>query len=239
MTYPDLPIRPQIVRDAPLVTFHLAANPERLARCVPRPLQLHPKARLDLNMWVLDDAASSTGFGGAGPLGVAYLAAEVAGDEGQVTDGPGRYPARCWLRHWNSSAAARQYAHQASGMVLEPAAIHLEKHGDRLTFTLALDGREAIRASATVAPTMTGRQAACSLYYPERQGPAGGREVARYEISSIADAYPASDASVFIDLDPADPASAFLDARQQVVDAVAFRRMTLVPYIATGTVPVG
>lgn len=85
--YTALAIRPQIVRDAPLLTFLLSGDSSALRRCVPSPLSPHPAARIILNMWFVPDPEDTTGFGEPGPIGIAYLAAEVGGEEGLTADG--------------------------------------------------------------------------------------------------------------------------------------------------------
>ena len=118
--YPDLPTRAQIIRNAPLLTFLLSGASSTLRQCLPSPLSLHPGARIALNMWFLPDAQEMTGFGEPGPMGITYLAAEVAGEEGASADGAMRFPGRCWLEHWSSSPAARRYTTSSKAKCFAP-----------------------------------------------------------------------------------------------------------------------
>lgn len=237
--YADLAIRPQIVRDAPLLTFFLSGNSSALRRCIPSPLSPHPGARIILNMWSLPDPENTTGFGEPGPMGIAYLAAEVAGEEGFTADGVTRFPGRVWLDHWGSSAALRGYAHRASGLEIRPGAISLEFRNDVVTATLGLGDRTVVTARARLGrnrlKTITGH----SIYYAEREAEAGGREVARFEVPWISDAYTADDPSVDFAFPEEEAALRFVTNGRQSVAAVSFRRITLVPYLAHNVVKTG
>ena len=75
-----------------------------------------------------------------------------------------------------------------------------------------------------------------SIYYAERDAESGGREVARFEVPWISDAYAADDPTVDFDFPPNEAALRFVTNGPQSVTAVSFRRITLVPYLAHNVV---
>lgn len=230
--YADLAVKPEIVRNAPLLTFFLSGDSSALRRCIPSPLSLHSGGRIILNIWSLPDPEGTTGFGEPGPVGIAYLAAEVGGEEGTTADGATHFPGRFWLEHWSSSAALRRYAHRASGLEIRPAEISLEFQNDVVTATLGLAGRAVVTARARFGrnrlKTVTGH----SIYYAERDAETGGREVARFEVPWISDAYEADNPTVDFTFPETEAALRFVTNGRQSVAAVSFRRITLVPYLA-------
>jgi hypothetical protein len=234
--FADLPVRPQIIRNAPLLTFFLKGDVDRLRTRLPPPLRPHERARLVLNMWFLAEPYESTGFGSPGPLGVTYLAAEVSGEEGASADGSARFPGRFWLEHWNSSSKARQYAYEASGLHMRPGHTLMTREHDVLSTQLRLGRKMAIAAHARIGSNRIGTSSGYSIYYAERKAPSGGREVARLDVPWIADAYSASDAAVEFSFSNDDPSLTFVANGPQSIEAVSFRRMTLVPYLAQGVV---
>ncbi|MGN6584816.1 MAG: hypothetical protein ACTHJV_14045 [Rhizobiaceae bacterium] len=231
--YSCLTVAPQIIHDAPLLTIVLSSKPERLHARIPSPLRPHPDGRLILNMWALSDPRQTTGFGAPGPVGVSYLAAEVAGPEGASNDGAVRFPGRVWLEHWSSSEAARAYARAASGLEINAGETEHRVEGDRLTACLRLDGRIVIEARARVGTQKLGLRAGHSVYYGERTAGDGGREVARFDVPWVAEGFPADDPEVAFDFEPNAGATELVDNGAQTVIAVSFRRMTLVPYLAS------
>jgi hypothetical protein len=232
--FADLPIAPQIVRNVPLLTFFLPAS-SGIGAEIPEPLSPHRQARLILNMWFLSDAQQMTGFGAPGPMGVAYLAAEVAGEEGGSADGTNHFPARFWLRHWSSSPAARAYADQASGLLIEPGDVVASTIDGVMNIELKLQGRSVVKASARIGDRSIGTASGHSIYYAERDG-TDGREVARFQVPWVSDAYTAQDPSVKFSF-PDDPASpSYVSNGPQAIAAVSFRRITLVPYLSSGIV---
>jgi hypothetical protein len=230
--YPDVAVRPQIVRNAPLLTFVLSGDSSALRRGVPLPLSPHPAARIILNMWFLPDPEDTTGFGEPGPMGITYLAAEVGGEEGASADGATRFPGRLWLEHWSSSAALRGYAHRASGLEIRPGQIDLELRNDVATATLRLADRPVVTAHAHLGRSRQGTIAGHSIYYAERDAASGGRELARFEVPWISDAYAADDPIVDFAFPEQEAALRFVTNGRQSVAPVSFRRITLVPYLA-------
>ena len=230
--YADLAIRPQIVRDAPLLTFFLSGDSSALRRCIPPPLSPHPAARIILNMWFLPNPEDTTGFGEPGPVGIAYLAAEVSGEEGVTADGATQFPGRFWLEHWSSSAALRRYAHRASGLEIRSGEISLEFQNDIVTATLGLGDRAVVTARARVGRNRLKTISGHSIYYSERNAETGGREVARFEVPWISDAYAADEPSVDFAFPEKDESLRFVTNGPQSVAAVSLRRITLVPYLA-------
>jgi hypothetical protein len=230
--YPDLAIRPQIIRNAPLLTFFLAGDASALRQCIPPPLAPHPGARIILNVWSLSDPEDTTGFGEPGPIGISYLAAEVGGEEGTSADGATGFPGRFWLEHWSSSAALRRYAHRASGLEIMPGEISLEFRNDVATATLRLADRPVVTAHARLGSSRLKTISGHSIYYAERDAESGGREVARFEVPWISDAYAADDPTVDFAFPEQEPALRFVTNGRQTVAAVSFRRITLVPYLA-------
>lgn len=230
--YSDLAIRPQIIRNAPLLTFFLAGDPHALGRHVPLPLSPHPDARIVLNMWSLPDPKEMTGFGEPGPMGITYLAAEVLGEEGASADGTLHFPGRFWLEHWSSSPAARRYAHHASGLEIRPGDTHLEYQGDVVTATLRLADQTVVTAQARLGRDRLRTISGHSIYYAERGAVAGEREVARFEVPWVSDAFAADGAVVDFAFPDGEAALRFVANGRQPVTAVSFRRITLVPYLA-------
>lgn len=233
MHWTNLTVRPQILRDVPLLTCHLAGDPRRLESLIPPSLALHPAHRIVLNMWVLDDDATSTGFGEPGPVGISYLAAELDGEQSTVAGSDVRYPARLWLRHWCSSEVVRRYAFEASGMHLEAASISLEYHGGKAHYHLNGADGVVIDAQATIRPKKLTTQAAHSLYFGLRDTSAQA-EIVRYDIPSIGDAYFVEAASVHLGSSAAAIPSDIISIGNHVPIATSFRRLTLMPYVATG-----
>lgn len=234
--YSDLAVKPQLVRNVPLLTFFLSADPRALARVVPAGLSMHRSARIVLNMWFLPDAQELTGFGSPGPLGITYLAAEVAGEESESADRTMRFPARFWLEHWSSSPAAREYARSASGLEIADGDTRLGFRGDLVETSLHLGERTVITARARVGRDRLNTSSGHSIYYAERASPVGGREIARFDVPWVSDAYGAEDPVVECDFAHNEPALGFIANGRQVVTAVTFRRITLVPYLASGAV---
>jgi hypothetical protein len=230
--YGCLAVAPQIIHDAPLLTVVLQSKHERLHSRIPNPLSPHPGGRLILNMWALSDPRQTTGFGAPGPIGVSYLAAEVAGPEGASSDGAISFPGRVWLEHWSSSKAARAYARAASGLEINPGETELRIEDNRLTARLRLDGRIVIEARVRVGTQKLGLRAGHSVYYCERRAGDGNREVARFDVPWIAEGFPADEPEVVFDFAPNTGAADLVDNGAQKVIAVSFRRMTLVPYLA-------
>lgn len=231
--YGCLTVAPQIIHDAPLLTIVLSSKSERLRARIPDPLRPHPDGRLILNMWALSDPRQTTGFGAPGPVGVSYLAAEVAGPEGASNDGAVRFPGRVWLEHWSSSEAARAYARAASGLEINAGETEFHIEDNRLTARLRLDGRMVIEARARIGTQELGLRAGHSVYYGERAGGDGGRQVARFDVPWIAEGFSADNPEVVFDFEPGTGAADLVDNGAQAVIAVSFRRMTLVPYLAS------
>lgn len=230
--YGCLSVAPQIIHDAPLLTIVLSSKPERLRARVPSPLRPHPDGRLILNMWALSDPCQTTGFGAPGPVGVSYLAAEVAGPEGASNDGTVTFPGRVWLEHWNSSEAARAYARVASGLEIDAGETELRIEDNQLTARLRLDGRIVIEARARIGMQKLGLRAGHSVYYGERHAGGGRSEVARFDVPWVAEGFPADEPEVAFDFEPNTGAADLVENGSQAVIAASFRRMTLVPYLA-------
>ncbi|HUZ64146.1 MAG TPA: hypothetical protein VMU82_10605 [Acetobacteraceae bacterium] len=234
--YPDLAIRPQIVRNAPLLTFFIAGDLHAIGPQVPPPLSPHPNGRIVLNMWFLPNPEEMTGFGEPGPMGVTYLATEVAGEEGASADGATRFPGRFWLEHWSSSSAARQYAHRASGLEIKSGDTRLHFQDGFVTATLRLADRAVVTARARVGRDRLKTVSGHSIYYAERDAEARSREVARYEVPWVSDAYAAEGGTVEFNFPEDERALRVVANGRQTVTAVSFRKITLVPYIAQNVV---
>jgi hypothetical protein len=232
--YSDLRLRPQIIRNAPLLTFFLSCDRDRLSRRIPRPLSAHARARLILNMWFLDNPDETTGFGATGQMGVSYLAAEVTGPEGASSDGSVRFPGRIWLEHWSSSPPARRYAQEASGLHIMPGETEMRREGDILKATLHIDHHLSISAMARIGSEKRATLSGHSIYYAERHAPVGGREIARFEIPWVSDAYSAKEPVVEFAFPADNKALSFVANGPQVVETVTFRRFTVVPYLSQG-----
>jgi len=235
--YPDLRLRPEIIRNAPLLTFFLSCDRDRLSRRIPYPLSPHARARLILNMWFLANPEETTGFGATGPMGVSYLAAEVAGPEGASSDGSVRFPGRLWLEHWSSSPAARRYAQEASGLHIRLGDTEMSLDGDILKATLHIGNHLSISVKARIGSEKRATLSGHSIYYAERDAPGGGREIAHFEIPWISDAYSADEPAVEFAFPADDDALSFVANGPQTVEAVVFRRFTMVPYLAQGSWP--
>jgi len=234
--YRDLSVRPQIIRSAPLLTFFLSGDPSSLRRGIPSPLSPHPGARIVLNMWFLPNPEEMTGFGEPGPMGITYIAAEVAGEESASADGAMRFPARFWLEHWSSSLAARRYAHRASGLEIRAGDTTLDLRRDVAKATLRLGDRTVVTAQARVGHDCLKTVSGHSIYYALRDAETGGREVARYEVPWISDNYTAEDPIVEFAFPEDETALRFVGNGRKSVMAVSFRRITLVPYLARNVV---
>ena len=231
--YRDLQVVPQILRNVPLATFYLAADPALTVSLLPEGLSPAPNGRIVLNMWSHSDPRETTGFGGFGAMGIAYLAVEVAGEQGATTDGKTAFPARCWMQHWCNYEPARAYAAKTSGLTILPGQPNVTIAGDRLTGVLELGGRIVISASATVGSEPQGVQSGFSIYHAPRTGPDGAAQVARYVVPWVGDSYLAESPAVALSFDAQAPANALFGGQPPTVLGVTFRRMTLVPYLAS------
>jgi hypothetical protein len=231
--YPEMAVRPQIIRNAPLLTFFLSADAAVLGQYIPRPLTRHPSGRIILNMWFLPNPEDTTGFGEPGPVGVTYLATEIAGEEGASADHATHFPGRLWLEHWSSSVAVRRYAHQASGLEIVAGDTSLDFDDGVVTAKLRLGDRAVVTARARVGRGRLRTTSGHSIYYAEREADAGRREVARFAVPWISDLYDADEPAV--DFAFAEDASAlrFVKNGGQPVIGVTFRRITLVPYLSS------
>jgi hypothetical protein len=236
--YPDLPIPPQLVRNAQLLTVFLEADPTLVGAMLPNALSLRSDSRIVLNMWSHSDPNETTGFGGFGPMSVSYLAVEVAGEEGSSSDGLTPFPGRYWLHHWSSFGPARDYAHATSGLDIMPGKTLARVEDDRFAAQLSIDGRPVISASARIGREKLRTVSGHSVYYAQRIAAAGGFEVAKFVIPWVADAFEAHSADVEFSF-PNDKLSASLFRnRRPVVGGVNFRSITLAPYLAQGPVSV-
>jgi hypothetical protein len=229
--YASLPVRPQLIRDAQLLTFFLEPDPHIVAALVPFPLAPLHDGRMILNMWSHSDPTGTTGFGGIGPMSVSYLAVEVAGEEGATADESMRFPGRLWLHHWSSLEQARNYAAAASGLDIMPGKTTIRTEGDRMLAELSIAGRKVISAAARVGHekrrTVTGN----SIYYAQRAAGEGGMEVAQFDIPWISDVFDANMPDVkFSFPDGAAPALLSVPQLPRVL-GVTLRTITLVPYL--------
>jgi len=235
-SYPDRPIRPELIRNANLLTVFLEADPAAVGARLPSGLSPRPDGRVVLNVWSHDDPNQMTGFGGLGPMSVCYLAVEVAGQDGASADGSVHFPGRFWVHHWSSSDRARAYALAASGLLISPGETTVEIVDDRFIARLVVDGRTQIAASARIGRQMLGTMSGYSIYYAERDNGEGGAEVAQFEVPWVSDAFDAESASVeFLFEDGAAPWR-LVGNRQPTVLGVSYRRITLVPYLAQRTI---
>jgi hypothetical protein len=238
LPYADLPIPPQLVRNAKLLTLFLEADPTRVGAMLPDGLSLRADSRIVLNMWSHSDPNETSGFGGFGPMSVSYLAVEVGGAEGCSADGLSPFPGRYWLHHWSSFGPARDYARTVSGLDIMPGETLAGVEGDRFLAQLSNEGRRVISASAHVGREKQRTLSGHSIYYAQRIAAAGGFEVAKFAIPWVADAFDAHSAEVEFSF-PNDKLSASLfGVRRPVVVGVAFRSITLAPYIAQGVISV-
>jgi hypothetical protein len=230
-SYPTLPIRPQLIRNAPLISFFLKGDPDKIRPLIPSPLSAHPSGRIVLNMWSQTDPNQTTGFGGLGAMNVTYLAAEVTGEEGTSADGSVRFPGRYWLQHWSNYAPAREYGRVVSGLDIMAGETEFVWDGPRLRARFSLDGRLAISAQVR-APDVSDRTVSGhSIYYAQRNCPAGGAEVAQFVVPWISDVLAADDAKVEFAFPDASPVLSLLNNGLQTVEAVTLRRITLLPYL--------
>ena len=231
--YHDLTIRPEILHDIPLATFYLRADPSVMKAALPEGLVPAPNGRLILNIWSQDDPNETTGFGGFGPMGIAYLAIEVAEKSGRTSDGKARFPARFWKRHWCNYEPARRYAAMASGLQILPGSPSATVEGSQLRGRLELDGEVVNEVSANLDLTSHQSTSGYSVYCASRENRAGELEIAEFEIPWVGKSFSASDGKVVMSPVQANPAITLLGGSQPEVLSVGFRRMTLVPYLAS------
>ena len=236
-SYPDLKIEQQIIRNAPLLSFYLKVNADVMTDRIPKPLAIHPSARLVLNMWFLEDPWQTTGFGSPEPTGITYLAAEVTGPEGHTSDGENRFPGRYWLHHWGNSAAARAYARRASGLAIDSGETLVQTDGSSVDARLSIDGRQVVTADALISCDPGATRSGYSVYYGDRTSN-GEREIARFQIPWVADAHTVKDAHVEFSFDSGSPLLGLVNNGPQQIEFASFRRMTLVPYLANGALRV-
>lgn len=230
--YPDRPVRPELVRNARLLTVFLEADPAVAGALLPKGLTPLPDGRIVLNMWSHDDPNEITGFGGFGPMSVSYLAVEVAGREGASADGAIRFPGRFWVHHWSSFDRARDYAAAASGLRIRPGETAVRIDNNQFMAELVVDGRRQIMASAQIGEELLGTMSGHSIYYAERIAADGSSEVAQFEIPWVSDAFEAKSAVVEFSFGDGSPEWRLVGHSQPTVLGVMYRRITLVPYLA-------
>lgn len=112
----------------------------------------------------------------------------------------------------------------------------LERAGDQLAARLNLGGRTVIEARARIGADRLATNAGHSVYYTERRKIGGGREVARFGVPWVADAYRVEGAEVEFCFEAGSQAESLVGAGPQAIVSASFRRMTLVPYLACGPV---
>ncbi len=173
----------------------------------------------------------SRGFGGFGPMSVSYLAAEVAGAEGASSDGSTHFPGRFWLHHWSSFDCARDYA-SACGLQICPGETTVRIDDQKFVARLVVDGRVKIIASARIGNKVLRTLSGHSIYYAERTAPGGRIEVAQFEIPWVSDVFDAGSATAEFLFEVGARPLRLVWHRHPKVLGVAFRRITLVPYLA-------
>jgi hypothetical protein len=227
---------PAIVRDAPLLTFYLPTSPVELRPHIPSGLTPKHDARIILNMWFQEKAEEIAGFGEPQPIGVTYFAAEVTGEAGCTSDGATQIPPRFWLKHWNSSDGARRYAEKASALEISHGQTSLSFHRGLATATLTLHGRTVITAQARVGEDRLKTASGHSIYFAERKSSRDKQQLNRFVVPWVADSYGASAVAVNFDFPINDPLQGLVKNGPQTITSVSFRRITLVPYLATSFV---
>lgn len=227
---------PELVRDAPLLTFYFQTTPTKLRPHIPSGLTPSPDARIILNMWFQEKAEETTGFGKPQPLGVTYFAAEIIGEAGGTADGATRILPRFWLKHWNSSDSARRYAAEASALEISHGQTSLSIHHGLATATLTLRGRTVITAQARVGEDRLRTASGHTIYFAKRKGCRDKQQLNRFVVPWVADSYGASAVAVNFDFPINDPLQGLVKNGTQTITSVSFRRITLVPYLATSFV---
>jgi hypothetical protein len=236
--YAECRVRPELIRDANLLTIFLEADSAVIDARLPTALKARSRGRIVLNMWSHEDPNELTGFGGFGPMSVSYLAAEVTGAEGATADGLTHYPGRFWLHHWSSFDRARDYA-GACGLQISPGETRVRIDDNKFIAQLLVDGRLEISASARVGNDVLRTLSGHSIYYAERAAADSGTEVALFEIPWVTDVFDASSATVEFLFEEDTAPLRLLGHRHPKVLDVAFRRITLVPYLAQRVVMSG
>jgi len=102
---------------------------------------------------------------------------------------------------------------------------------DQVQARLAIAGRTVLTLRARVGRERLGTLSGYSIDYAEREAKTGGREVARPEIRWVSDAFAADDPMVEFSFGPRESALAAVGSNRPRIEAVSFRRTTLVPYL--------
>ena len=226
-----LGVRPQLIRNAPMIIVGFRADKDAIARYLPAPLRPHENGRILLNMWALQDANSTTGFGGFEPMSVTYLAAEVDGHDGVSADGTARWPGRYFLKHWVGSAAARSYALETSGLETDPEPTVVTIDDGRLVAQLEIGGRVCAKIEAQVGDTVRRVASGHSNYFAERYGADPSSGLAHLVIPWVGDVLDVDVKKVELDF-PADIVPPELVPQGEVtVETVVYRRLSFVPYL--------
>jgi hypothetical protein len=234
--YPDSPVRPELVRNAQLLTVFLEVDQAVVRALLPEGLAPRPDSRIILNMWSHQSSDEITGFGGFGPMSVSYLAVEVAGQEGSSADGSVRFPGRLWVHHWCSFDRVRDYASAASGLRICPGMTNVQIKGGRFFAQLTVGGRVAITASAQIGNERLRTMSGHSIYYAERLSANGRAEVAQFEVPWVSDVFNAELGAAEFSFEEGAPEWQLIGHRHPTVLGVAYRRITLVPYLAQRTI---
>jgi len=124
----------------------MPADPEAAAALLPDELEAAPGSPVFMNQYVVDDAEQTSNASSAESFGgysLTYLGVDLAGLD--TEDGT---PARWWTHYFDSSPNMIRYA-AAHGIPAGAGDTELALAGGTLVATTRLDGRDAIRTTAT------------------------------------------------------------------------------------------
>jgi hypothetical protein len=230
-TQPYLGVRPQIIRNAPMLIVSFKGDPKTVREHLPSGLEPHPDGRLLLNLWAHTDPDQNSGFGGYGPMTVGYIAIEVAGHDGSSARGDQRWPARYFAFHWLGSELARSYAREASGLETDFALTTWEKDSDKVVATLIIRGEPAATIRATVGDRILRTGSGHSNYFAVRNSEDGGRDLIKLSIPSVGDVYDAKADAVRFSFPRGAPALTLVANGPVEPLSVSYRSLSFVPYL--------
>jgi acetoacetate decarboxylase len=194
---PAYPPTPQLLKDVWMLIVGYSASLEAIRDVLPQGLEANPAGTIQMNMYVVPDAAQTSGFGA---YSLTYLTAEVAGHDSLA--GNLRLPGRYFAYYWNSSNLVRTYAREAVGIPAMPGRCTWVRQGNTLRSTLTVDDKPYIETLAAVSEKSLGTLGGHLNYYSHRQFPTvdGGQaavsEVIEIPIPFIADLYEAQVESI-------------------------------------------
>lgn len=138
---------PQLVQDGQMLLVGFEADPQAVRDLLPKGLEPLPNHMVLMNMYTVPDGARTSGLGA---YTLTYLTILVRGHDGYIAGSPDPLPGRYLAYYWNSSESMRKVT-RANGFPDQPGGMTaIEQADGKARFTLTVDGRPFIQATADV-----------------------------------------------------------------------------------------